>query len=185
MTCLDKSLVLRGELTERLKTLGLPMGKECLVVSIDQQKLWHFNQNNCTEYVISTARAGKGCVKDSLMTPLGLHSISEKIGAEAASGMIFKARKPTGQVWTQLESTDDNLITSRILWLEGMEEGLNRGNDAEGKIVDTKKRFIYIHGTNQYQKLGTPNSHGCILLSDKDVIQLFDRVSVGASVYIA
>jgi len=184
MTCLDKSLVLRGELAERLKVLGLPMGKDCLVVSIDQQKLWHFSQNKCEAYIISTARAGKGCVKDSLQTPVGLHRISEKIGDEAVSGMIFKARKAIGQTWNQIPSTEDNLITSRILWLEGMEDGLNRGSDAQGRIVDTKQRFIYIHGTNQHDKLGTPNSHGCVLLSDKDVIKLFESVEVGTYVFI-
>jgi hypothetical protein len=185
MTCLDKSLVLKEELAERLKVLGLPMGKECLVVSIDQQKLWHFNQNNCIEYIISTARAGKGCVKDSLQTPTGLHRIAEKIGTEAPSGMIFKARKPTGQIWNTIPSTEDNLITSRILWLEGCEHGFNQGLDSSGKVVDTKERYIYIHGTNQHEKLGTPNSHGCVLLSDQDVIKLFESVAVGTYVYLS
>jgi lipoprotein-anchoring transpeptidase ErfK/SrfK len=185
MTCLDKSLVLKEELAERLKVLGLPMGKECLVVSIDQQKLWHFNQNNCIEYIISTARAGKGCVKDSLQTPTGLHRIAEKIGTEAPSGMIFKARKPTGQIWNNIPLVEDNLITSRILWLEGLEQGINQGTDSLGKIVDTKERYIYIHGTNQHEKLGTPNSHGCVLLSDTDVIKLFESVAVGTYVYLS
>ncbi len=185
MTCLDKCLVLKGELAERLKVLGLPEGKDCLVVSIDQQKLWHFNQNNCEEYIISTARAGKGCVRDSLQTPTGLHRVAEKIGAEAASGMIFKARKPTGQIWSNIPITEDNLITSRILWLGGLEKGFNQGTDSTGKVVDTKERYIYIHGTNQHEKLGTPNSHGCVLLSDKDVTKLFESVAVGTYVYLS
>jgi hypothetical protein len=185
MTCLDKSLVLKGELAERLKVLGLPMGKECLVVSIDQQKLWHFTQNQCVAYIISTARAGKGCVQDSLQTPTGLHRIAEKIGADASTGMIFKARKPTGQIWNQIPTTEDNLITSRILWLEGLEPGINQGTDSTGKVVDTKQRYVYIHGTNQHEKLGTPNSHGCVLLSDQDVIKLFENVAVGTYVYLS
>jgi L,D-transpeptidase catalytic domain len=185
MTCLDKSLVLKRELAERLKALGLPQGKDCLVVSIDQQKLWHFNQNNCEGYIISTARAGRGCIKDSLQTPTGLHKIAEKIGSDAPSGMTFKARKPTGQIWSKVPLTEDNLITSRILWLEGLENGFNQGTDSTGKIVDTKERFIYIHGTNQHEKLGTPNSHGCVLLSDKDIIKLFESVAVGTYVYLS
>ena len=185
MTCLDKSLVLKGELTEHLKVLGLPEGKECLVVSIDQPKLWHFNQNVCEVYTISTARAGQGCVKDSLQTPTGLHHVAEKIGAGAPAGMIFKARKATGQIWNEIPTTEDNLITSRILWLEGLEMGMNRGTNSTGKIVDTKERFIYIHGTNQHEKLGTPNSHGCVLLSDKDIIKLFETISVGTYVYLS
>ena len=185
MTYLDKSLVLKGELAEHLKVLGLPMGKDCLVVSIDQQKLWHFTQNNCEAYIISTARAGKGCVKDSLQTPIGLHRIAEKIGTDASLGMIFKGRKATGQIWNQIRATEDNLITSRILWLEGLEKGINQGNDSTGKVVDTKDRYIYIHGTNQHEKLGTPNSHGCVLLSDQDVIKLFATVEVGTYVYLS
>lgn len=185
MTFLDKSLVLKEELAERLKVLGLPNGKDCLVVSIDQQKLWHFNQNNCEAYVVSTARAGKGCVKDSLQTPTGLHRIAEKIGSDAPAGMIFKARKPMGQIWNTIPSTEDNLITSRILWLEGCEHGFNQGLDSSGKVVDTKERYIYIHGTNQYEKLGTPNSHGCVLLSDQDVIKLFESIAVGTYVYLS
>jgi hypothetical protein len=154
-------------------------------VSIDQQKLWHFNQNKCEGYIISTARAGQGCIKDSLQTPTGLHRIAEKIGSDAPLGMIFKARKPTGQIWNNIPSTEDNLITSRILWLEGLEQGINQGKDSAGKIVDTKERYIYIHGTNQHEKLGTPNSHGCVLLSDTDVIKLFDSVAVGTYVYLS
>ena len=161
------------------------MGKECLVVSIDQQKLWHFNQNDCEAYNISTARAGKGCVKDSLQTPTGLHRIAEKIGADAAAGMIFKARKATGKIWNNLPATEDNLITSRILWLEGLETGINQGTDFAGRVVDTKERYIYIHGTNQHEKLGTPNSHGCVLLSDQNVIKLFATVSAGTYVYLS
>jgi lipoprotein-anchoring transpeptidase ErfK/SrfK len=79
---------------------------------------------------------------------------------------------------------EDNLITSRILWLDGLEPGLNQGTDAQGRVVDTRRRFVYIHGTNQADKLGRPNSHGCVLLSDADVIRLFDRVAVGLTVLI-
>jgi L,D-transpeptidase YbiS len=31
--------------------------------------------------------------------------------------------------------------------------------------VDTLRRFIYIHGTPDEAKLGTPVSHGCIRMS--------------------
>jgi lipoprotein-anchoring transpeptidase ErfK/SrfK len=98
--------------------------------------------------------------------------------------MVFKARQPTGKLADDWASPEDNLITSRILWLSGLEPGRNQGADAEGRIVDTRRRFVYIHGTNQHAKLGTPNSHGCVLLSDADVIRLFDRVAVGTPVLI-
>jgi lipoprotein-anchoring transpeptidase ErfK/SrfK len=66
-----------------------------------------------------------------------------------------------------------------------MESDVNAGEDDQGRVVDTKSRFIYIHGTNQEEKLGQPNSHGCVLLSDADVIELYERVPLGTFVYIA
>ena len=184
MPYLELSFVLKGELIERLKAQGLPLPKHCLVASVDQQKLWHFADNEPTEYRVSTARAGMGCVQDSLQTPTGLLAVSEMIGVGAPKGMVFKGRKPTGQIWQEGGPVTDNLITSRILWLEGLETGINRGRDAEGRNVDTKARYIYIHGTNQASEIGRPNSHGCILLSDADVIKLFANVTVGTPFYI-
>jgi lipoprotein-anchoring transpeptidase ErfK/SrfK len=98
--------------------------------------------------------------------------------------MVFKARQPTGKLASEWGTPEDNLITSRILWLDGLESGRNQGLAADGKVVDTRRRFVYIHGTNQADKLGQPNSHGCVLLSDTDVIQLFDRVAIGTRVLI-
>jgi len=175
---------LKKEVSERLKELGLPSAEDCIVVSIDQQKLWLFKGSECETYVVSTARAGRGCVQDSLQTPVGIHQVGEKIGDGAMSGMVFKARQPTGKLAAEWPTPEDNLITSRILWLEGLEPGLNQGNDAEGRVVDTRRRFVYIHGTNQTDKLGRPNSHGCVLLSDSDVIRLYGKVPVGTRVLI-
>jgi len=177
-------LVLKKEFAERLQALGVSMSEDCLLVSVDQQKLWHFHGAGCDSYTISTARAGRGCVQDSQQTPTGLHQVSEKIGAGAPAGMVFKARQPTGKVWSDWPSAEDNLITSRILWLAGLEPGHNAGANAAGQVVDTKQRYVYVHGTNQHAQLGKPNSHGCVLLADTDVIALFDRVPVGTLVYI-
>ena len=171
-------------MTERLKGLGLPSAEDCIVVSIDQQKLWHIRGQDCRTYVVSTARAGRGCVQDSHQTPEGLHQVCEKIGAGAVPGMVFKARQPTGTLASEWPSPEDNLITSRILWLDGLEPGRNQGVATDGRVVDTRRRFVYIHGTNQSDKLGQPNSHGCVLLSDADVIRLFDVVPVGIRVLI-
>jgi hypothetical protein len=184
MPCSEFELGLKKEVTERLKGLGLPSAEDCIVVSIDQQKLWHFHGSDCESYVVSTARAGRGCVQDSLQTPLGLHQVCEKIGEGAAPGMVFKARHPTGKLASAWPTPEDNLITSRILWLDGLEAGLNQGTDAQGRIVDTRRRFVYIHGTNQADMLGRPNSHGCVLLSDADIIRLFAQVPVGTKVLL-
>jgi len=177
-------LGLKKEVTERLSGLGLPAAEHCIVVSIDQQKLWFFKGEECETYVVSTARAGRGCVQDSLRTPDGLHRIAAKIGDGAAPGMVFKARQPTGKLSGEWPTPEDNLITSRILWLEGLEPGHNQGTDAEGRVVDTYRRYVYIHGTNQTDKLGRPNSHGCVLLSDPDVIRLFGLAPAGTPVLI-
>jgi len=177
-------LVLRQELGESLAARGLPSSEHCIVVSIDQQKLWFFAGEAAREYVVSTARAGVGCVADSLRTPLGLHRVAEKIGDATPKGMVVKARVPTGRIWTEGPAPEDNLITTRILWLEGLEPGKNAGHDAAGRLVDTKARFVYLHGTNQASRLGTPNSHGCVLLSDDDILDLFDRAPVGTPVYL-
>lgn len=171
-------------MSEALKRLGLPPSEHCIVVSVDQQKLWFFAGENAQEYRVSTARAGVGCVQDSLKTPLGLHRVVEKIGGEAPLGMVFKARKATGVLWKEWPNSEDNLITSRILWLEGLEPGVNSGTNADGQVVDTKQRYVYIHGTNQRAGLGRPNSHGCVLLSDDDVASLYRQVPVGTPVYI-
>ena len=168
----------------RLQELGLPPADDCIVVSVDQQKLWHFQGPDCATYVVSTARAGRGCVQDSQRTPTGLHQVCEKVGAGAPAGMVFKARQPTGLLAAAWPTPEDNLITSRILWLDGLEPGLNQGVDSEGRVVDTRRRFVYIHGTNQAAMLGRPNSHGCVLLSDHDVIRLFEAVPVGTRVLI-
>ena len=170
---------------ERRRALGLAETDDCLVVSVVQQRLDHFRGGiPLAAYRVSTARAGVGCVEDSLRTPLGLHRVTERIGEGEPEGMVFKARLPTGRLWREWPRPEDNLITTRILRLEGLEPGVNRGLDAEGRVVDTHRRMVYIHGTNQASALGTPNSHGCILLSDADMLRLFGETREGTLVML-
>jgi len=176
---------LLGLAEERRKALGLGPADDCLVVSVVQQRLDHYRAGrHLRTYRVSTARAGVGCVADSLRTPTGLHRVAERIGAGAPHGMVFKARVATGTLASDWPSPEDNLITTRILWLDGAEPGHNRGVDPEGRTVDTHARFVYIHGTNQRSRLGQPNSHGCVLLADEDVAELFEAVPAGTWVYI-
>lgn len=42
-----------------------------------------------------------------------------------------------------------------------------------------------IHGTDELSSLGSAASHGCVRMAVPDVIDLYDRVPVGAPVYIA
>jgi hypothetical protein len=181
----EESLRLLKLAEERRQALGLAKADDCLVVSVVQQTLDHFRDGrHLRTHTVSTARAGTGCVEDSLRTPTGLHRIRERIGDGEPSGMVFKARLATGVTWPDWPSPEDNLITTRILRLEGLEPGFNAGQDDEGRCVDTHRRMVYIHGTNQSGRLGQPNSHGCVLLSDTGIIELYEAVRPGALVMI-
>ena len=125
----------------------------------------------------STSRFGIGQMAGSNGTPLGLHRIVEKIGAGQPAGTVFKARQAVGH--TSQPEFADAKITTRILWLEGLEPGVNRG----GK-VDSHARYIYLHGTADQASIGKPASYGCIHLADADLIPLFDFLPSGTLVWI-
>ncbi|MDR1817663.1 MAG: L,D-transpeptidase [Puniceicoccales bacterium] len=167
---------LLAALEQRRRELGHAPREDALCVSLAEQRLWHYRRGALVaEYPVSTSRAAPSCVPDSLGTPLGLHEIAERIGAGAPAGMVFVGRVAQGFLWRdappELAPAKKNLVTTRILWLAGLEDGVNRGTGC-----DTHSRYIYIHGTNQPEKIGTPNSHGCVLLRDADVIALFDAL---------
>jgi len=133
-------------------------------------------------YPVSTAARGAGESEGSEQTPRGLHEVRAKIGAGAPAGSVFVGRRPTGEICTpeRVEAEPGrDWILSRILWLRGLESGHNRGGDC-----DSMRRFIYIHGTPDEASLGSPASHGCVRMSNADVIELFDRVEVGTRVEI-
>ena len=46
------------------------------------------------------------------------------------------------------------------------------------------QRYIYIHGTPDSMVLGKPGSIGCIRMHNYDLLDLFERVSVGDRVFI-
>jgi UDP-N-acetylmuramate--alanine ligase len=145
------------------------------VVDVPRQRLVLLDRQGegLAEYRVSTAAAGIGGEAGSLRTPPGLHRIHARIGAGEPVGMVFASRVPTGEVWRGEARTDD-LILSRVITLEGLEDGINRG---PGR--DSLERYIYLHGTNHEDALGEPASHGCIRLGNADVIEVFDRVAEG------
>ena len=137
------------------------------------------NEKPFKTYTISTAAKGLGCEENSNKTPTGLLSVSKKFGLAALPGTIFKSRQPTGAFWSidqnnHLRDSEEDLILTRILWLEGLED----------HNTNTKSRYIYIHGTNREDLLGTPASHGCIRMSNKDIVELFDLMPEGAHVEV-
>ncbi len=150
-----------------------------LVQSVEGQKLFICKKNIILkQYDASTSRFGNGIRENSFKTPPGVHRIKEKIGSGAPLRRILRERKDTGTDWDG-QSIEDNLILTRILRLEGLEEGINKGPG-----VDSYERCIYIHGTNQEDLVGTPLSHGCIALRNQDIIGLFEIVGEGTIAYI-
>ncbi len=150
-----------------------------LVVSIETQTLFVCSNDTIVErYDASTSRFGIGNRENSLKTPVGLHRIREKFGAGAPPGRVFRDREDTGEDWDHSQ-TGDNLILTRILRLEGLEEGINKGGS-----VDSYERYIYIHGTGREDLIGTPLSHGCVCLRNLDIARLFETVKEGTLVYI-
>jgi|WetSurMetagenome_2_1015567.scaffolds.fasta_scaffold00025_50 lipoprotein-anchoring transpeptidase ErfK/SrfK len=150
-----------------------------LLVDVSNQRLYRVaNGAPVREYPVSTSRFGTGNRDGSLMTPLGVHRVKEKYGDGAPVGRVFRDRIDTGETWSVGEP-GKNLILTRILRLEGCEDGLNRG---EG--IDSYERYIYIHGTNNEQSIGTPSSHGCVCMKNLDVVDLYDRVPEGTFVLI-
>jgi hypothetical protein len=149
-----------------------------LIITASQQLFLIENGRAVRLFTISTSRFGIGNREGSGQTPLGVHRIVEKIGDGAPLGRIFKDRLDTGIDW-QPALAEENLILTRILRLEGLEEGFNRGPG-----IDSFERYIYIHGTNQESMIGTPLSHGCICMKNSDVIELFDAVREGIIVLI-
>jgi UDP-N-acetylmuramate--alanine ligase len=154
-------------------------GELYLVQSVETQTLFICRKEKVVDrYDASTSRFGVGIREGSFKTPPGIHRIKEKIGAGAPIGRIFKNREDTGVDWDGA-STEENFILTRILRLEGLEEGINKGPG-----VDSDERCIYIHGTNREDLVGTPLSNGCIALRNLDILRLFDAVSEGMLVYI-
>ena len=154
-----------------------------IIVDISEQRLYLYSNNDLIQsFPVSTSKYGEGQIENSFKTPLGLHEIKEKIGHKAPINTIFTARVNTNKradVQIKQNDTEDDFVTSRILWLEGLEDGINRGLG-----VDSYNRYIYIHGTHEEGLIGQKASHGCIRMFNNDVIELFDIVSEGTKVQI-
>lgn len=154
-----------------------PQGRASLRVSLAQQRLWMFDaeQQVCFEAPVSTAVAGAGELQDSGQTPRGWHQIRALIGSHVPVNGVLVGRRFTGEIYTDelgRQQPQRDWILTRILWLSGLEPGLNRLGDR-----DTMRRYIYIHGTPQSEPLGVPRSHGCIRMHNQELIALFERVT--------
>jgi L,D-transpeptidase YbiS len=154
-----------------------------IVVNIARQRLRLLDLDAVVrEYVVSTARNGPGECLGSGCTPRGRHCIRLCIGAGCVENTVFVGRRPSGEVYSPALSErfpQRDWILTRILWLSGLEPGRNRGG-----VVDTLRRYIYIHGCPDSEPMGVPRSHGCIRMRNIDLLELFGLVRVGLRVDI-
>lgn len=124
-------------------------------------------------YPISTSRFGTGTEAGSYKTPTGRFRISDRIGDGVPPWSVFRSRIPTGEI--AVPGGNEDLVLTRILWLDGLDPD----------NANSRDRYIYIHGTNQEDAIGLPMSCGCVRMRNMDVISLFNQVSVGDEVFIS
>ncbi|MDB0001812.1 L,D-transpeptidase [Gammaproteobacteria bacterium] len=152
-------------------------------IDISKQRLFLLdNMEILRSYPISSSKYGEGSTQNSFKTPLGNHVIKEMIGNNAIKNTIFTSRintKRQAEIIHDEAKSDNDYVTTRIMWLDGQEEGKNKG-----KGVDSYQRYIYIHGTHEEGLIGQKASHGCIRMFNSDVIELFNDVKKGTKVYI-
>ncbi|MCW5899237.1 MAG: L,D-transpeptidase [Flavobacteriales bacterium] len=164
-----------------IRYAGHDFSGDLLYVSVHRQLMYHVRGGLLLHtYPIATASKGLGTKQDSYRTPTGLHRVCEKFGDGVPPYGILKDRIFTGELADpDFAGIDKDWITSRILWLDGLEPGHNRGGDR-----DSHDRFIYIHGTANERSIGTASSRGCIRMRNDDVIALYDALPVGALVVV-
>jgi len=156
-----------------------------LTIDLTQQRLTLWRGGVAVAaWPVSTGANGPGEIEGSGCTPRGRHVIRAKIGAGEPERRVFRARRVAQDValWTPeavAAAPSRDWITTRILWLSGLEPGVNRLG-----CVDTMRRYIYIHGTPHRAALGAPGSRGCIRMADADIITLFDQVDTGTEVHL-
>lgn len=157
-----------------IASCAAPDTRHQIVISARDQKLALLDRGNVMAiYSVSTSKFGLGDSRGSRFTPLGKLQVAEKIGDNAPPGTVFKSRRRTGEVVLANSPGRDPIVT-RILWLRGL----------EGQNANAFRRDIYIHGTPEEWKIGSPASYGCIRMRSSDIIQLYSIVGNGAAVTI-
>src|SRR5262249_50779666 len=157
-----------------LASCAAPDTQHKIVISTHDQKLALLERGTLlATYPVWTSKFGLGDRPGSRSTPLGQMQIAEKIGDNAPAGTVFKDRRRTGEVVLANSPGRDPIVT-RILWLRGL----------EAQNANAFGRDIYIHGTPEEWKIGSPASYGCIRMRSSDIIQLYNIVGVGAAVTI-
>jgi len=161
-------------MANKTKIIDVNINKQQLNLLVDDEVV--------AQYAVSTAKNGVGQILGSECTPLGLHIVESMIGADAKENTVFVGREKSGEIFSEKlreENPQRDWILTRILWLSGLEDGKNKGGE-----VDTKSRYIYIHGCPDSDSFLAPSSHGCVKMRNKDVIELFENIDVGTHVLI-
>lgn len=163
-----------------------PNNSQCtklIFISAQNQVMLCYEHNKLiANYLVSTGKNGLGEIRNSECTPRGWHRIYSVIGKELPENAVLVSRKWTGEIYSKTlvqQFPERDWILTRIMQLEGLEPGRNKGDD-----VDTLQRYIYIHGTPDTTLLGSPGSHGCIRMNNQEVIQLSEWVTTETLVYI-
>jgi lipoprotein-anchoring transpeptidase ErfK/SrfK len=138
----------------------------------DQQLTVKENEQSIRTYPVSTSRFGIGADEGSFKTPTGRFRVVQKIGTDLPDGTVFVGRVPLRP--GEAPPPTEDFVTSRILWLDGLDE----------QNANTRDRFVYIHGTKHEDKIGMAASHGCVRMRNADVIELFEMVDEGTPVVI-
>ncbi len=172
------------EIKIKFNRLVMETSASHLKISLAKQRLdvTDASGQSISNYSISTAKNGAGERINSECTPLGWHVIDQKIGAGVTVGSVFVGRELTGEIYSKTlaqQYPNRDWILTRILWLSGLEPGVNQGGE-----VDTFSRYIYLHGTPDQSIMGLPGSHGCVRMHNEDIVDLFDRVHKGDKVLI-
>ena len=169
-------VMLQGAFRSVMAVMAL-FGASCadphrLVVSVPEQRMAVYRKDALLgSFPVSTSKFGYGDAPGTNHTPLGKLKVARKIGGGQPSGMRFKSRRPTGEIVAVNAPGRDPIVT-RILWLKGR----------DGQNPNAYGRYIYIHGTPEEAKLGTPASYGCIRMASRDILWLYDLVGTGAAV---
>ena len=181
----DYNIMNKNSIIEKIRQIDSEFNsyESLIFVDIASQQLFNIKKGTVIKvYSISSSFYGTGSEANSFKTPLGKHEIYKKIGKDLPENAILKGRVWNGAIASIISEpidTDFDHVTSRILWLDGLEQGKNKG---EG--VDSRSRYIYIHGTNHEKRLGHPASSGCLQLSNINILELFDLVEVGTHLWI-
>ena len=161
----------------------MAQNNKIIVISTAKQEMTCFEKDLfVSTYRVSTGKNGVGEKKNSECTPRGWHKIHSIIGRDHPINSVFVAREWTGELYTEdlaAKFSDRDWILTRIIQLDGLEPGRNKGGD-----VDTLERYIYIHGTPDTKVLGSPDSHGCIRMNNNEIIELGCWLTTETLVYI-